>query len=107
MLSNITERIIYNQLTDFFNKYMMLSDCQKGFRLVGSTESASCDFYFENVYSCIDRHKYVVSHFFVLYRTFDYNGNGFALEKFKVWVYWEICLTNSSIMQENMCQNRQ
>ena len=58
-LSKIMERVIYDQLSVFIEKYKILTPCQHGFREGKSVESASIHL-LDTVYTNIDKGNYVV-----------------------------------------------
>lgn len=70
VFSKILEKIVYEKLLCFINKYNIINDCQHGFRPGRSVETAN--FRFLNfIYSNLDQGKYVVSLFFDLSIAFD------------------------------------
>lgn len=80
IFSKIFERIIYNRLVKFLDKFNVLSESQHGFRSERSTESAS--FYFvEYIYKQLDDNRHVVGLFFDLSRAFDTVDIEFLREK--------------------------
>lgn len=69
-LSKIMERVIYDQLTVFIEKYKILTPCQHGFREGKSVESASIHL-LDDIYTNIDKGNYVVVLQFDLSKAFD------------------------------------
>lgn len=70
IFSKIFERVMYNNIVSFTNKYQLVSDTQHGFREKRSTETASFHF-IEYVHKQLDQNKYVAGLFFDLSRAFD------------------------------------
>ena len=70
LLSKIFERIVYNQLYSFLEKYKILSPNQYGFRKNRSTIQAVID-QLEFIYQNLDQNKTVVSIFMDFSKTFD------------------------------------
>ena len=69
-LSKIMERVIYDQLSGFIEKYNILTPCQHGFRDGKSVETASVHL-LNTIYSNLDKGKYVVTLQFDLSKAFD------------------------------------
>ena len=80
VISKIIERVLYNRIVTFLDKYNILSSYQHGFRCNKSTETASFDF-IEYIQKNLDKTKYVAGIFFDLSRAFDYLNVDFVLEK--------------------------
>lgn len=80
IFSKIFEKIAYNRITSFLDKYSLLSDSQHGFRKGRSTETATTQF-IQRVNDELDKNKFVVSIFFDLSRAFDTIHPGFVSEK--------------------------
>lgn len=70
VISKIIEKIMYNRLTKYLNKYNLLSDSQHGFRIGRSTESAAHRFV-NYIYSNLDKRQFVGAVFFDLSKAFD------------------------------------
>lgn len=70
VLSKVFERIIYNRLVSFIDKYSILTVSQHGFRSNKSTETASCHL-LEYVYTMLDKSQYIVTLLFDLSKAFD------------------------------------
>lgn len=69
-LSKIMERVIYDQMSVFIEKYKILTPCQHGFREGKSVESASIHL-LDTIYTNIDKGNYVVVLQFDLSKAFD------------------------------------
>ena len=80
VLAKILERILYNKLTSFLNKYAIITDCQHGFCAGRSTESAAADL-MEFIYKKLDDGDYVAGLFFDLSRAFDSLDHNFLIHK--------------------------
>lgn len=70
IISKIIEKIMYNRLMKYLNKYNLLSDNQHGFRTGRSTESAAYKFV-NYIYSNLDKRQFVGAVFFDLSKAFD------------------------------------
>lgn len=68
--SKIIERVAYEKICNFLNKYNLINDNQHGFRVNRSTESAIVSF-LQYIYDHLDRNEHVASLFFDFSRAFD------------------------------------
>ena len=80
LLSKIFERIVYNQLYSFLEKYKILSPNQYGFRKNRSTIQAVID-QLEFIYQNLDQNKTVVSIFMDFSKAFDCIDHTLLLRK--------------------------
>ena len=80
IFSKIFERIVYNQLYGFLEKYKILSECQYGFRKKRSTTQAVLN-QLEFIYSNLDQNKTVISFFMDLSKAFDCIDHDILLKK--------------------------
>lgn len=80
VFSKILEKVIYDKIISFLNKFCILSNRQHGFRYGHSIETASIQLY-EYIYGQIDQGKYVVSIFFDLSKAFDLVNKNILLNK--------------------------
>ena len=84
ILSKIFERIVHNQLTNFFEKYNILDDCQYGFRAGRSTTQAVMN-HLDYVYECLDRGSVVLSIFIDFSKAFDCIDHELLLKKLEMY----------------------
>lgn len=84
VMSKILERVIYNRLLKFLNKFEILNKVQHGFRCNRSTESAAFVFV-EEIYKRVDEGRFVAGLFFDLTRAFDCLDINFLLKKLEAW----------------------
>ena len=80
VFSKVLEKVIYEKIMIFFNKFNILSNRQHGFRPGHSIETASAHFY-EFIYEQVDQGKYVVSMFFDLSKAFDLVNTNILIDK--------------------------
>lgn len=69
-LSKVVEKVVYDKILLYLNKYNIISKCQNGFCPSKSTESATYDFV-EYIYKNLDSNKFVGALFFDLSMAFD------------------------------------
>lgn len=79
-LSKVIERLVYDRMLKYLDKYSFITTCQHGFRIGRSTESAACDL-INFVYSCLDDGIFVAGLFFDQSRAFDCLSFNFILDK--------------------------
>lgn len=79
-LSKIIERLVFDRMMNFLNKFSIITSCQHGFRVGRSTGTAVCDFV-KFVYDCLDDGVPVAGLFFDLSRAFDTLNIDFILDK--------------------------
>jgi len=84
VFSKILERVIYNRLLDYLNKYKILSDNQFGFRKHHSTENALTLFY-DKISSPIDNNELTVGIFIDLSKAFDTVNHQILLDVIALW----------------------
>uniref|UniRef100_A0A1Y1LN06 Reverse transcriptase domain-containing protein n=1 Tax=Photinus pyralis TaxID=7054 RepID=A0A1Y1LN06_PHOPY len=70
VFSKLLEKIVYNRITSFVNKFSILPASQHGFRPGKSTESATFDL-LTFIYEELDKKKYISVLFFDISRAFD------------------------------------
>lgn len=80
VFSKIFERIVYNRMLVFLNRFNLITDCQHGFRPGRSTQTAAFSF-IEFVYKNLDKGNYVAGLFFDLSRAFDVISGKFVESK--------------------------
>lgn len=80
VLSKIIERIFYDRMMQFLNKFDIVTECQHGFRTGRSTEGAATAL-MECVYKRLDQGEYVAGLFFDLSKAFDSLNIDFLLCK--------------------------
>ena len=68
--SKIIEKVIYNRMISFLDKYKLLSDTQFGFRKNMSTETALLN-YINYIHKQLDEYKHTISVFLDLSKAFD------------------------------------
>lgn len=78
--SKIIEKAVSSRILDFLNKFKILTDCQYGFRVGLSTETATTAFT-QCVNDKLEANEYVVGITFDLSRAFDTLNPGFVAEK--------------------------
>ena len=78
--SKILEKVVYNRLLKFLNKFNILSDNQYGFRKHHSTAYALTHLY-DKISSAIDNQEYTVGIFIDLSKAFDTVDHCILLEK--------------------------
>lgn len=79
-ISKVMEKLVYDRMLSYLNKFSSITDCQHGFRAGRSTETAAYQFA-EFVYTSLDDGVYVAGLFFDLSRAFDCLNINFILEK--------------------------
>lgn len=103
VFSKVIERIVLNRMTEYLNKYNLLTSCQHGFRSRRSTQTATTDF-FEHVYESLDKGLFVAGLFFDLSRAFDCITFRFILNKLHnlgfrgVFLDWLSSFINGRVM---------
>lgn len=70
VFSKVFERIIFDRMFNFIDRFKIMASCQHGFRRGKSTQSAACSFT-ANIYKLLDSGKHVAGLFFDLSRAFD------------------------------------
>ncbi len=84
IFSKVFERILYDRLIMFFDKYKLLSPCQFGFRKVKSTEQAVMQL-FDFVTHNLDNHLSVFSLFVDVSKAFDSVDHTILLHKLECY----------------------
>jgi retron-type reverse transcriptase len=80
IFSKIFERVIYNRLLSYINKFNILNDNQFGFRKDHSTSSALLQLY-DKSSSAIDQNKFTIGIFLDLSKAFDTANHYILFEK--------------------------
>ena len=80
VFSKIFEKVVYNRLFDYFNKFNVLSQNQYGFRKGHSTSLALHHLY-DKISAAIDKKKFTVGIFLDLSKAFDTVDHGIVLKK--------------------------
>ena len=80
VFSKIFEKVVYNRLFDYFNKFNVLSQNQYGFRKGHSTSLALHHLY-DKISAAIDKKKFTVGIFLDLSKAFDTVDHGNLLKK--------------------------
>ena len=84
ILSKIFERIVHNQMINFFEKYNLLDDCQYGFRAGRSTTQAVMN-HLDYVYECLDNGDVIMSIFIDFSKAFDCIDHELLLKKLELY----------------------
>lgn len=79
-LSKLFERLVFNRMMKFLDKFQLLTSAQHGFRSGRSTQTGVLEFV-EFVYDCLDNGSYVAGLFFDLSKAFDSISFQFILDK--------------------------
>lgn len=79
-LSKVIEKLVFNRMLDYLNRFSLITESQHGFRLNRSTNTAACDL-LSFVYDCLDGGSYVAGLFFDESRAFDCLNFEFILAK--------------------------
>jgi hypothetical protein len=80
VFSKMLEKIMYNRLLSFLNKFNILTDEQNGFRNNKSTETA-CQIFIENIQQALDNNLHVVGIFLDLTKAYDVINHSILLYK--------------------------
>ena len=82
VLSKVFEKVVYNQLYDYFTLHNLLYNSQHGFKRLHSTETATLEF-IDRIYKVLDSGELPITVFLDLSKAFDTLDHGILLQKLK------------------------
>ena len=91
-ISKVFERIVYNQLYDYFSVHKLFYYSQHGFRKLHSTETASLEF-IDKITKHLDSGKFPIAIFIDLSKAFDTIDHNILLQKLHYYGITDVALT--------------